>query len=308
MPLAFERFAKTVADIVPVRLIAGDRHADYAKKHLGQHKNIDLVSIETNDCWIRDYGPTFVHDASDGQVLGVDWQFNAWGGKYPPWDLDAAVAKKILTHCGLGRLFSKLTLEGGAIETDGLGTVILTASTVIGEARNPGWTKVDVESELSRLLGATEFVWLDSQGLIGDDTDGHVDQLVRFTDPANLLVATCEDPDDPNHEPLEGNFRFLSQWASDQKRQIDVHRLPIPPAREIEGQRVPESYCNFLIAGDCLVVPKFQSESDASAVARLCEIAPSRNVIGVDASDLSWGLGAFHCLSQQQPMPWKRPS
>lgn len=316
VPAAFTRFVRATAEVVPVRIAVDPGAASDAEKHVGGIANVTLVDCPTNDCWIRDYGPTFVFesgdDASGTEIIGIDWRYNAWGGKYPPWDRDAAAAERIVDHArlsdpkiqeGIRREESPLCCEGGALETDGRGRLLTTPECLITETRNPGWDQERIAHELHRRLGVTEILWVDGGGLEGDDTDGHIDQLARFVDPQNVVCAVCDDPDDPNHRPLEANYRQLRIWGRQTDPLVEVHRLPIPAPRRIDGQRVPESYCNFLIAGASrVIVPQFsQPAADERAVAVLRELMPGMEIYPLGASELVWGLGAFHCASQQQP-------
>jgi agmatine deiminase len=256
------------------------------------------LDIETNDCWIRDYGPTFViNDA--GTAVGVDWRYNAWGGKYEPWDADAAAAKTLLEQAGIPRIEGPLCLEGGAIETNGDGIVLTTPECILADTRNPGLQLAEAEATLAQYLGAREIVWVTGGGLVGDDTDGHIDQLARFTSRDHLVCAVCDDPADKNYEPLERNYRQLKQWGK--QRGIGVSRLPVPGPRWINGQRVPECYCNFLITNGRVLLPTFaDAVADKRALTTLSELMPEHEILPINASDLAWGLGAFHCASQQQ--------
>ncbi|WP_164104267.1 agmatine deiminase family protein [Candidatus Laterigemmans baculatus] len=317
VPAAFARFVRATAEVVPVQILVDPAAAGDAEKHVGGVVGVTLVECPTNDCWIRDYGPTFVIDSSDGDesatdrslsVVGIDWRYNAWGGKYPPWDRDAAAAERIVRSARqrdprIRREESPLCCEGGALETDGLGRLLTTPECLITETRNPGWDQERIAHELHRRLGITEILWIDGGGLEGDDTDGHVDQLARFVDERNVVCAVCDDASDPNHEPLEANYRQLRIWGRQTDPEVEVHRLPIPEPRRIEGQRVPESYCNFLIVGGSrVIVPQFaQPAADERAVAILTELMPGMEIYPLEASELVWGLGAFHCASQQQP-------
>ncbi len=305
VPATFTRFVRNVAEVLPVRLLVPQPHVSTAQHWLANVANVQFVPCATNDCWIRDYGPTFVQRLDNGNVVGVDWRYNAWGGKYPPWDDDARAAKTICESAQVERLPSPLTLEGGALETDGNGRLLTTLSCLVTETRNPGWSQIDIARELHRCLGVTEIAWLDDGGLEGDDTDGHIDQIARFVDPLNIVVAVSNDPHDSSYEALEHNYRQLRVWGRQTEPQVAVHRLPIPPARFIDGQRVPESYCNFLFLGDQRVlVPQFRClETDRVALSILRQRLPQTEIVGVDAAELVWGLGAFHCASQQQPQP-----
>ncbi len=301
IPAAFAKLVQTASQFVPVRVLAEQHLADEAARHLGTSDRIELIDIATNDCWIRDYGPTFVTDR--GQTIGIDWKFNAWGGKYPPWDRDAAAATQICQIAGVRCESSELGLEGGAIEGDGTGRLLTTPSCVQTPTRNRGWERERIAGELHRRLGVTEIVWIDGGGLAGDDTDGHIDQLARFVNTRHVVAAASDDREDPNHLGLERNIKQLLAWAEQTSPHVTIHRLPIPPARTIDGARVPESYCNFLMLGEAAVlVPTFgHARSDDRALGLLRDLLPRREVVGVDARDFAWGLGAWHCASQQQP-------
>lgn len=303
IPAAFEAFVRAACQYVPVRLLAAGELATTANRGLGdllRDGRLELFDIPTNDCWIRDYGPTFVIDGN--RLTGIDWRFNAWGGKYAPWDDDAAAARRICESIGVRHEASELGLEGGAIEGDGAGRLLVTPSCVVVETRNRGWSREQIQVELNRRLGVHEVVWIDGGGLEGDDTDGHIDQLARFVNPHHVVCAVSG-PEDVNHRGLELNFAQLNDWARETTPRVTVHRLPIPPARRIDTARVPESYTNFLMLGDrAVLVPTFrQPQSDDAALGLLRELLPGRDVVSVDAYDFAWGLGAWHCASQQQP-------
>lgn len=303
IPMAYAQFVRAVAEVVQVELLVPEQHLTLAQSLLAGVDNLTLHPCQTNDCWIRDYGPTFVQE--EDKLIGIDWIYNAWGGKYPPWDADAAVAKKVCQWAEVECDSSRLTCEGGALETDGRGRLLTTPECLITETRNPGWTQDDIAQEFHRRLGITEILWMDGGGLEGDDTDGHIDQLARFVDATNVVCAVSDDGEDINYEGLESNYRQLKIWGRDTEPGVEVHRLPIPPARYVNDQRVPESYCNFLIVGGRrLILPQFNSPAaDQHAAELLGSLLPEMEIYPLDASDLVWGLGAFHCASQQQPLP-----
>ncbi len=301
IPNAFAKMVRAACQFVPVRMLADGESADAAKRCLGRSDRIEILPVRTNDCWIRDYGPTFVTD--DDRLVGIDWRFNAWGGKYPPWDDDAAAAKEICRITGIECESSEMGLEGGAIEGDGTGRLLTTPSCVETKTRNRGWSRRRIAGELYRRLGATEVVWIDGGGLEGDDTDGHIDQLARFVGTRHVVCAVTDDVDDPNHPGLERNYQQLLAWAGQTTPRVTIHRLPTPPARRIGSARVPESYCNFLFLGDrAVLVPTFRNQrTDQAALELLADLLPTHQLIGIDAFDFAWGLGAWHCASQQQP-------
>lgn len=305
IPQAFTRFIRQVAEVLPVELLVPPHAATIAACYLKNVGNVTTHDCPTNDCWIRDYGPTFVQAIHTGKIHGIDWQYNCWGGKYPPWDDDAAAAAKICGWAGVDAVSSPLTVEGGALEGDGQGRLLTTRSCLVTDSRNPGWNQNDIARELHRCLGVTEILWLDEGGLDGDDTDGHIDQIARFIDPMNVVVAASTEPGDPSYAALQRNLDQLQIWGRQTEPSVQVHALPCPPPRWIDGQRVPESYCNFLFLGDqAVLVPQFRNPAtDRVAVSMLRNLLPRMEVIGVDAADLAWGLGALHCASQQQPQP-----
>ena len=290
-----------IGESVPIKLLAGLNHFDECRGKISGRTHVEVVPIETNDCWIRDYGPTFVRDTDQG-LLGIDWQYNAWGGKYPPWESDNAAAEQICRAADLTWESSRLCLEGGALEFDGAGHLLTTSRCLITDTRNPGWTHRLVEQELDARLGVRDVCWVDGGGLRGDDTDGHVDQLARFVSKNDLVAAVASDSADENHLGLEENYQILTKWVQEKAPHIQVHRLPIPPARYIDGTRVPESYCNFLRLGpERILMPSFGVSSDEYARGILEDLT-SAEVQTIDCRDMVWGLGALHCASREQPL------
>jgi agmatine deiminase len=303
IPGVFHEFIGTLAEVQLVRvLFSPNKIAPPALRDLEQNPNVELVEIETNDAWIRDYGPTFVKRKSDQSLVGICWRFNAWGGKYPPFDLDAAVGRRICESLKCPRSMSSLYCEGGALETNGKGVVLTSSSCLVNPNRNPGWSQQMVTNELRMQLGAEQVIWVDGGGLAGDDTDGHIDQLARFVDENTVVAAVASQKDDPNASGLEANLRILRGVHLRDNAMLNVVPLPTPPPRFIEGQRVPESYCNFVIANRIVLMPIFRNpRTDLMAQDILSSVFPTRTIVPLDASDLAWGLGAFHCASQQQP-------
>ncbi|MEM6470789.1 MAG: agmatine deiminase family protein [Planctomycetota bacterium] len=302
IPAFFRGLSHRIAESIPVAII-GDRESEKSAALSGP--NFRWVSATTDDCWIRDYGPTFVANGQERQHA-IDWRYNAWGGKYPSRN-DDRVAEAILVSSGWQRMRSDLCLEGGALEHDGCGTLLTTSSCLLTETRNPNRSRFEIERELRQMMGCKEIVWVDGGGLAGDDTDGHIDQLVRFVGPESIVVASC-DRDDENFAALDANHQTVEDWSTRRSVSVEVVRLPIPPARHLDGQRVPESYCNFLRLGpDRLLVPEFGNKaSDDRAAGILKELGretfPQLEVESVDCRDLAWGLGALHCATCNEPM------
>jgi agmatine deiminase len=303
IPSAFVNFIGALAKVQPVHVLSGPAGVQPAATDLLHDvPNIHVHSVATNDSWIRDYGPTFVRRRDDGSLVGIDWRYNAWGGKYPPYDLDAQASESICRTLGCPRSMSALHCEGGGLETDGQGTLLTTSSCLLSPNRNPGWTREMIATELRRQLGVQHILWVDGGGLQGDDTDGHIDQLARFVAPGVVVAATSSYRDDPNRSGLEKNLRQLEQAQDAQGNPLTVHPLPTPPPRTIGGQRVPESYCNFLLANGIVLVPTFgHPASDEYAMDLFARLYPQRSIVPVASQELIGGLGALHCLSQQQP-------
>jgi agmatine deiminase len=303
IPGTFARFIHEVSQVQPVQVLTGRSSLPQpARDFLRDLPNVLLHEIATNDCWIRDYGPTFVRRSDDGALVGINWHYNAWGGKWPPFDEDAKVGAAICQAISCLRSASPLYCEGGALETDGQGTLMTTSSVLLSPTRNPGWSREMVEGELKRQLGVTRIIWVDGGGLQGDDTDGHIDQLARFIRPGVVVAATSSTINDPNYSGLAENLRILRRSLNAKDEKLEVHALPTPPPRAVLQKRLPESYCNFLFANGIVLVPTFRHDPSDQAALRIFEqLIPERRIVPLDASDLIWGLGAFHCASQQQP-------
>jgi agmatine deiminase len=264
-----------------------------------------LHVMPTDDSWMRDIGPTFVHEhAGPGappRLLALDWIFNAWGGKYTPWDRDDAVASSVARIAGVPSERSALTLEGGALEVDGTGTLISTRSSVLDPRRNPELSREQIELELQAQLGVREILWVDG-ALPGDDTDGHVDQLVRFVAPGRVVCTLASDPALPSAAALEALRKQLGSARDARGRNLEVVDLPLPrPIATPEGI-LPASPMNFLIVNGGVLVPVFGApESDDVALQRFAQLFPGRQIVPIPSRNLARGLGSVHCLSQQQP-------
>lgn len=302
IPTAFVHFVRAISQFQPVHVLSGPAGIEpRAEELLREIPNVQTHAVVTNDTWIRDYGPTFVRNKSTGALIGVDWRYNAWGGKYPPFDDDARVAEQICRIVGCPRSLSAMFCEGGSLDSDGQGTLLTTSSCLLSSSRNPGWKRDMVEAELMRQLGVETIVWVDGGGLLGDDTDGHIDQLARFVAPGVVVAATSSVHDDPNRVGLESNLRILAEVQL-REGPLTVHALPTPPPRFANGNRVPESYCNFLFVNTAVLVPTFGNDhTDQAAIDLLASLLPERQIVPVDSSDIIFGLGALHCASQQQP-------
>lgn len=300
IPSQFAEFVRTLAQFEPVRILAGaaDAMAD-AEIRVGELSNVKLFDIETNDAWCRDHGPVFL--TKGDQLAIVDWQYNAWGGKYPPFDKDNAVPAQIAELLDRQRFDPDIVLEGGAIEGNGRGTVLTTATCLLNPNRNPDVPRERVERCVTGYLSAKKILWLERGELAGDDTDGHIDQLARFVNPTTIVAAWEDDASETNHDPLKANFEQLQKLTDQDGEPFNVVKLPLPKPWFFNGQRLPACYCNFYIANDCVIVPQFDDPADATALKILKDLLPDRAVIGLPSIDLVWGLGSFHCLTQQEP-------
>jgi agmatine deiminase len=264
---------------------------------------VELHRIPTNDSWLRDSGPIFlVRGSGAGRERRLaDFRFNGWGGKYPPFDLDEAVPRAVAAGLGVPRAEADFVLEGGSIDGNGLGSVLTTESCLLNPNREAGRTRERMEERLATWLGAKNVLWL-GDGIVGDDTDGHVDDLARFVDAGTVVVAVEADASDANHAALAENLRRLRAMRDQDGKPLAVVPLPMPPAHVVAGQRCPASYANFYLANGCALVPTFGVPQDERALAVLRELLPGRDVIGVPCGDLVLGLGTIHCLSQQEPV------
>jgi agmatine deiminase len=255
--------------------------------------------IPTNEPWCRDHGPIFLTRAADPKLAVVDWDYNAWGGKYPPCDLDEVVPTRIAELLDLPVCYPKMILEGGSIDVNGTGALLTTEGCLLNKNRNPDLSREQIEERLRENLGVREILWL-GQGTEGDDTDGHIDNLARFVSERTVVAIVEKDRSIPNYESLQENLRRL-RGASRTGTKIDIIELPTTRRVVRDDLVLPMSYANFYIANTVVLAPTYADPSDEVALSILRECFPTRRVIGIDCRELIWGLGAFHCLTQQQP-------
>ena len=263
----------------------------------------------TDRGWTRDSGPIFVRNAQ-GRVAITNWQFNGWA-KYPDWPLDDQLPDRIAALLGVPEWqpaievdgeMRRLVLEGGSIDPNGEGLLLTTEECLLSEVqqRNPGVSREQLERALRDYLGIEQVIWL-NRGIAGDDTHGHVDDIARFAGPATVIAAVESDESDMNYAPLAENLERLKAARTADGKQLTVVELPMPRPIVFRGQRVPASYANFYVANGVVLVPTFHDRNDRVALNILAEVFPDRDVIGVHSVDLIWGLGALHCMTQQQP-------
>lgn len=254
--------------------------------------------------WCRDHGPIFLVRQQDGngkrQRAIVDWGYNAWGGKYPPYDLDDAIPQYVARLRDLPLYSPPMILEGGSIDVNGTGCLLTSEACLLNPNRNPNLSQSEIEQYLKDYLGVNQILWL-GEGIVGDDTDGHIDDMSRFVAADTIVTAVEEDPADENFAILQDNLRRLRAMKDLSGRPFNILRLPMPGSVVHEEQRLPASYANFYIANGLVLVPTYRHPNDARALEVLRKVFPGRRVVGVDSMELIWGLGSFHCITQQEP-------
>jgi len=307
-----ENLARIMREIVPrerVEINVPNGNYEYlAREQLAEHgcptDNVYFHHIKTNESWCRDHGPAFVlRKKRNGKTEAaiVDWAFNAWGGKYPPYDDDDAVPTRIAEEIKLPVFYPNIVMEGGAVDFNGAGTVMTTTSCLLNKNRNPQLSKSQIEQYLKDYYGQTHVVWL-GEGIVGDDTDGHVDDLARFINPTTIVTAVEPDPKDENHEILQDNLKRLRKLKDQDGKPFQIVEIPMPGVVEFDGERLPATYVNFYFINGALLVPTYRHKAnDRLALKILQQHLPDHKVIGIDCVELIWGLGAIHCLTQQQP-------
>jgi agmatine deiminase len=280
-------------------------------------ERITFYRVPTDEPWCRDHGPIFLtrddrwswlasepgqtvrREGAPSPLAIVDWDYNAWGNKYPPFDLDEGVPTRVAEILKVPVFYPRMILEGGSIDGNGAGALLTTESCLLNKNRNPNLSRGEIEQRLRDYLGARDILWL-GDGIAGDDTDGHIDDLARFVTEQTVVAVVEENRDDENYEPLRENLARLREMKIDH-RNLEIITLPMPKKMIREGLRLPASYANFYIANTCVLMPTFADPNDEAALSVLRECFPDRRVIGIDCRELIWGLGTFHCLTQQQP-------
>ncbi len=321
--LAIAKMVHALADSEPVHVNVCDAaHETDVKKILvkvgAKHAHVTFHHIGINEPWCRDHGPIFVTRKTAPKSLILDWDYNAWGCKYPPFDDDDYVPTAIAEKLGLPVEYPGMILEGGSIDVNGEGLLLTSRSCLLNPNRNPDLKQAQIEQRLRDFLGVKEIIWL-GDGIEGDDTDGHIDDIARFVSTDTIVCAIEEDENDANFEPLKANHDLLAGITTDAESgakddeeedepggdgkvpRFHVVKMPMPRKIVRDGQRLPASYANFYVANKVVLLPIFSDVNDRWAAAILEKAFPGRKVIGIDCRELIWGLGAFHCLTQQQP-------
>lgn len=292
---------EAVAEFEPVTVIVNPGDTEKVRA-LFSPGNIDFLPVPHNDAWLRDNGPTFVVKA-DGTVAGVNWEFNAWGGKYAPWDLDNQVAPEILKHLGIEKFDAPLVMEGGSIHTDGEGTLLTTEECLLNPNRNQGLGREQIEGYLKRFLNIEKVIWL-KKGLSGDETDGHVDNIACFAASGRILMQVCSDPDDENYRITRENLEILRSQTDARGRRLDIIPVEQPPRAEYNGKRLTLSYLNFYLVNGGVIMPVFGGKAEAAdrkAEDILREAFPGRRIRRVDGRAIIREGGNVHCTTQQMP-------
>lgn len=299
------QFIKIVATGEKVRInINNEETKAFAISEL-EKVGADLSQIEfyfnpSNDAWCRDHGPAFLLNRGTEKKAIVDWGYNAWGGKYPPYDLDDVIPTKIAEHFNLAVYHPDIVMEGGSVEFNGAGTILTTTACLLNENRNPHLNKEQIENYLKEFYGAEQVLWL-GDGIVGDDTDGHIDDITRFVNEDTVLTVVESNPLDENYLLLQENLETLKSLRLLNGKPLNIVKLPMPSPVIHEDTRLPASYANFYIANAAVIVPTFRDVNDEKALEIIRGVFPDRQVVGIDSTDIIWGLGSFHCLSQQEP-------
>jgi len=308
--LIYPAYAEFIAELTKgekVRINVKDEDMKALALSFIEKTTADLTKVEfyfheTNDAWCRDHGPAFLLNSENKEnpKVIVDWGFNAWGGKYPPFEKDDIIPTKIGKEFNLPVFYPGIIMEGGSVEFNGKNTLLTSKSCLLNENRNPEYSQEQIEEFLRNYYGVSQILWVED-GIVGDDTDGHIDDTIRFVNEDTVLTVVETDETDDNYELLQVNLRQLQEMRLEDGRQLNIIELPMPDAVYCEGERLPASYANFYIANRSVIVPTYRCAKDAIALDIIQKCFPDRKVVGIDSTDIIWGLGSFHCLSQQEP-------
>ncbi|GAA3005899.1 agmatine deiminase family protein [Kitasatospora albolonga] len=294
----YAQVARAISEFEPVTMVAAPGQGEEARALCGE--GIEVTELPIDDAWFRDSAPIFVLD-QDGARAGVDFRFNAWGGKHSPWDSDDRISGLLLERLGVERIDSRMILEGGAVTVDGEGTLITTEQCLLHPNRNPGMSKEEIEAELIAKLGVTKVIWLPYGGLLDTETDGHVDGVCAFTGPGQVLIQLPSDPNHPDYQRMRDNRAVLEAAVDARGRTLEIIDLPQTVFTEIAGQEIEVCYLNFYVANGGVVVPVADLPGEEEALAVIAECFPGRKVVGVRARAIAFGGGGVHCITQQIP-------
>ncbi|MBP2294755.1 agmatine deiminase family protein [Azospirillum rugosum] len=289
--------ARAISRFEPVTMVCDP--ADVAEASLACGAGVEILPLPISDSWIRDTGPSFVTDGK-GQVAGVHWRFNAWGGNYAECEKDQQVGRLVLEHLGLRRFEAPLVMEGGSFHVDGQGTLLTTEQCLLNPNRNPNLSKAEIEEQLKDQLGVSTIIWL-GEGYQDDETDGHIDEIAFFVKPGVVMAITTDDPGDANFKAFQDNLDRLKRARDAQGRELEVIPVRQPSRRDENGVRLTLSYTNLYIANGGIVMPAFEDPADDDAFRVVRRAFPDREVVQIPALDIVRGGGGIHCITQQQP-------
>ena len=286
--------------------VADEAMKTFALEHISaagaELANVEFIFNPTNDAWCRDHGPAFlINPKAEQKKAIVDWDYNAWGGKYPPYDLDDIIPTLIGKHFDVPVYHPGIIMEGGSVEFNGNGTLMTSTACLLNPNRNPHLNQQQIEGYLMDYYGVDHVLWVD-EGIVGDDTDGHIDDTVRFVNEDTVITVVEEKEADENYALLQHNLKQLKQMRLLNGKQLNIVELPMPDDVIYNEQRLPASYANFYISNKHVIVPTFRSAKDDKALQIIAGCFKGREVVGIDSTDIIWGLGSFHCLSQQEPL------
>ncbi len=297
----------SIADFEPVYVLVNESDIQSVQKRC-HHTNVHCIKIEHDDAWVRDNGSTYVIDEQTKKVNGIHWRFNAWGEKYPEYEKDSIVAPKVNEALGYSTLQENIVLEGGSIHVNGAGTLLTTAQCLLNPNRNPQMTQKEIETILKKRLGVQHIIWLE-EGIYGDETDGHIDNIACFVDEKTILIQVCKNPDDPNYAISQKALEVLENAVDCYGEEIKYIMIESPPSRYYKGEHLALSYLNFYLVNGGVILPVFGDDAkdyDAKAIAMIQNIYPDRKIITIDGMALIKEGGNVHCITQQIPKEVKK--
>jgi len=303
----YSKFIKAVSEGERICINVADKAMQYLAIEELMQEDVDFSKISffhhpTNDAWCRDHGPAFlINPNAEKKKIIVDWNYNAWGNKYPPYDLDDIIPTLIANEYKIPVYNPGIVMEGGSVEFNGNGTLLTSTACLLNKNRNPHLNQSQIEDYLRNYYGVEQILWVD-EGIVGDDTDGHIDDTVRFVNEDTVLTVIEENRKDDNYALLQHNLNQLKGMRLLNGKQLNIIELPMPSKEIIyEEQRLPASYANFYISNAAIIVPTYRDKNDEKALDIIAACFPDRKITGIDSTDVIWGLGSWHCLSQQEP-------